>query len=101
MMPYDGTSCIAHPTVAGVIIIVYSDSMIRTQISVDEELYERAKEVARRHGISLAELCRRSLVETLAREHHDKPWMAFSGILGGDAEDSQRVDEVVYGRGNP
>ena len=40
--------------------------MIRTQISVDEETYARAKDAARRQGISLAELCRRSLAETLS-----------------------------------
>ena len=45
-----------------------SHPVIRTQISVDEEMYARAKEAARRQGISLAELCRRSLAETLSRE---------------------------------
>ena len=41
--------------------------MVRTQISVDEQLYRRAKILARRKGISLAELCRRSLEETLVK----------------------------------
>jgi glyoxylase-like metal-dependent hydrolase (beta-lactamase superfamily II) len=59
---------------AFVIIIRYHDNMIRTQISVDESLYRRAKLVARRKGISLAELCRRSLEQTVAREPTDKPW---------------------------
>ena len=75
--------------------------MIRTQISVDEDLYERAKRMAKRQGISLAELCRRSLEETLAREPSNKPWMAYAGIFDGDEEDSTTVDEVVYGRGSP
>ena len=35
--------------------------MVRTQISLDPKLYERAKAMAKRHGISFAELCRRSL----------------------------------------
>ena len=75
--------------------------MIRTQISVDEELYERAKILARRRGISLAELCRRGLEEVVAREPSDKPWMAYAGIIDGDEEDSSTVDDVVYGRQAP
>jgi hypothetical protein len=75
--------------------------MIRTQISVDEELYERAKAVARRKQISLAELCRRSLEEAVAREPSDKPWMSFAGILEGTEGDSSSVDAVVYEREAP
>jgi cytidylate kinase len=75
--------------------------MIRTQISVDEKLYVRAKRVARRKGISLAELCRRSLEEVVAREPTDKPWMAFAGMVEGREEDSSTVDAVVYERENP
>ena len=75
--------------------------MIRTQISIDEKLYERAKRLAKQQGISLAELYRRSLEETLAREPSDKPWMAFAGIFDGDEEDSATVDEVIYGRESP
>ena len=75
--------------------------MIRTQISVDEEMYARAKEAARRQGISLAELCRRSLAETLSRQPVCNPWMAYVGIIGGRPEDSTTVDEVVYGRESP
>ena len=75
--------------------------MIRTQISVDEELYERAKLLAKRRGISLAELCRRGLEEVVAREPSDKPWMAYAGIIDGDKEDSSTVDDVVYGREAP
>lgn len=75
--------------------------MIRTQISVDSELYERARQVAKRKGISLAELCRRGLEEIVAREPSDKPWMAFSGLFEGDDGGSESVDEVVYGREAP
>jgi hypothetical protein len=75
--------------------------MVRTQISVDEVLYRRAKLVARRRGISLAELCRRSLEETIAKEPSDKPWMAYSGIVEGSPDDSESVDDVVYGREAP
>lgn len=75
--------------------------MIRTQISVDEELYEQAKIAAKRRGISLAELCRRSLQEMLVKEPSDKPWMSFAGIVEGCEDDSSTVDEVVYGRERP
>ncbi|MXY25868.1 MAG: ribbon-helix-helix protein, CopG family [Acidobacteria bacterium] len=75
--------------------------MIRTQISVDAELYERARELAKRQGISLAELCRRSLQETVSREPSNKPWMAFAGDLDGHPNDSTTVDEVVYGHDDP
>ena len=75
--------------------------MIRTQISVDAALYARAKQVARRQGISLAELCRRSLAEAVGRQPSKKPWMAFAGMVEGRPEDSSTVDEVVYGREAP
>ena len=75
--------------------------MIRTQISVDAELYRRAKALAKRQGISLAELCRRSLEQALAREPSDKPWMAFAGAFEGGESDSESVDEVVYAREAP
>jgi hypothetical protein len=52
-------------------------------------------------GISVAELVRRGLQETIAREPTSKPWMAYAGILEGRPEDSSTVDEVVYGRSEP
>jgi hypothetical protein len=75
--------------------------MIRTQISFDAKLYTRAKILARRRGISLAELCRQSLENTLAAEIPDKPWMKFAGIVDGQPDDSASVDDVVYGRDRP
>jgi hypothetical protein len=75
--------------------------MIRTQISVDADLYARAKKVARQKGISLAELCRRALATIVGREPGEKPWMAYAGILEGRAEDSSSVNSVVYDRENP
>ncbi len=75
--------------------------MIRTQISFDADLYARAKVAARRQGISLAELCRRSLEQLIGRQPSDKPWMKYSGIVEGRPEDSGTVDEVVYGRDRP
>jgi hypothetical protein len=79
----------------------HADNVLRTQISVDEELYQRAKEVARRRGISLADLCRRALAEAVAREPDDRPWMTFAGILQGEPDDSESVDAVVRGRESP
>jgi len=75
--------------------------MIRTQISVGADLYARAREIARRQGISLAELCRRSLEEAVARQPTERPWMKYAGIVEGNPEDSSSVDEVVYGRDRP
>ena len=75
--------------------------MTRMQISLDQDLYSRAKSMARRQGISLAELCRRSLRETVSREPVDRPWMAYAGVLDGAPDDSETVDENVYGRGVP
>ena len=75
--------------------------MIRTQVSLGAELYERAKALARRQGISFAELCRRSLSETVSRVPSDKPWMSYVGVLEGREDDSCTVDDVVYGREKP
>lgn len=75
--------------------------MIRTQISLDETLYKRAKRTARRQGVSLAELCRRSVAEVVARDDTEHPWMSYVGIIDGDPDDSVSVDEVVYRRSAP
>ena len=75
--------------------------MIRTQISFDPELYRRAKEAARREGISLSELCRRGVAVLLARQPSSKPWMALAGKLEGDPKDSSTIDSVVYRRESP
>ncbi|MEP6886513.1 MAG: CopG family transcriptional regulator [Gammaproteobacteria bacterium] len=75
--------------------------MIRTQISFDKALYDKARRVAKRRGVSLAELCRRSVAEAVSREESSHPWMSFVGVLDGDANDSSSVDHVVYGRDAP
>ena len=69
-----------------------ASTMRRTQISVDEDLYKRAKEVAQQQGISLAEPCRRSLTGAVARQPSDQPWMAFAGVIEGRLDDSATVD---------
>jgi hypothetical protein len=75
--------------------------MVRTQISFDESLYARARELAARQGISLSELCRRGVTELIARSPSDEPWMAFAGIVQGEGSDSASVDHVVYSREQP
>lgn len=72
--------------------------MIRTQISLDPELYDRVKSLARLQGISFAEFCRRSLSHSLAQVPNGNPWMTFVGALEGRPDDSRSVDEVLYGR---
>lgn len=72
--------------------------MIRTQISLSKEEYHAARREARRLGISLAELLRRSLRSVLPVDD-TKPWMRFAGMVEtGDARSSQRIDDVIYGR---
>jgi len=72
-------------------------TMVRTQISLTEEEYRAAKKEARRLGISLAELLRRSLRATLPVDE-EKPWMKYAGMVEtGDAMSSRRIDEVIYG----
>lgn len=75
--------------------------MIRTQISFDKPLYERAKRVAKKRGISLAELCRSSVAQVVAQEDSSLPWMRYAGAVEGARDDSQSLDEVVYSREAP
>jgi hypothetical protein len=90
------------PELDSVITVAHHDNMVRTQISFDEELYRRAQAIARRRGVSLAELCRQGLAEVLAREPSRLPWMRHAGALAsGDEHASENVDEVVYGREEP
>jgi hypothetical protein len=78
-------------------------TVIRTQISLDEEAYREAKAAARRQGISLAEFLRRAVAAALGpRRPRDRPWMRYAGVVAsGDPGASRSVDEVVYGRGRP
>ena len=72
--------------------------MIRTQISLTKDEYDAAKREARRLGISLAELLRRSL-RTMLPVDESKPWMSYAGMVeSGDPSSSRNVDEVVYGQ---
>ena len=72
--------------------------MIRTQISLSEDEYREAKREAKRLGISLAELLRRSLRWVLPADS-TRPWMRYAGMVeSGDARSSQHIDEVIYGQ---
>lgn len=72
--------------------------MIRTQISLSEEEYSAAKLEAKRLGISLAALLRRSLRQLLPVDD-SKPWMRFAGMVeSGDPRASESIDDVVYGQ---
>ena len=72
--------------------------MIRFQIRLPEDEYHAAKREARRLGIPLAELLRRSLRRLLPTDD-SKPWMRYAGMVeSGDPESSRRIDDVVYGQ---
>jgi hypothetical protein len=72
--------------------------MIRTQISLSDDEYKAAKKEAKRLGISLAELLRRSLRHVLTVDE-SRPWMRYAGMVeSGDPRSSQRIDEIVYGQ---
>lgn len=72
--------------------------MIRTQISLLEPEYEAAKAEARRLGISLAELLRRSL-RTVIPADESKPWMRHAGMVeSGDPASSRNIDDLIYGQ---
>ena len=77
--------------------------MIRTQISLDRDMYKRVKSEARRSGISVAELLRRALAAALHPSvSRHQPWMRFAGTLESrDAGSSRSVDAIVYRRGRP
>jgi hypothetical protein len=72
--------------------------VIRVQFRLAEAEYEAATREARRQGISVAELIRRSLCAALPIDT-SKPWMRFAGMVqSAERESSARVDEVVYGQ---
>ena len=76
--------------------------MIRTQVSLENDMYEEAKKEARRQGISFAELVRRALARVLPESDPDRPWMRHAGAVeDGGLEESLTVDQVVYGRERP
>ena len=78
--------------------MMYNVIMIRTQISLSKQEYDEAKREARRLGVSLAELLRRSL-RTLLPADQSMPWMRYAGMVEtGDAKSSRHIDDVIYGQ---
>lgn len=72
--------------------------MIRTQTSLQEWEYEAAKAEARRLGISLAELLRRSLRGVIPADE-SRPWMRYAGLVeSGDPDSSRNIDNVICGQ---
>lgn len=72
--------------------------MIRTQVSLTDQEYQAAKREARRLGISLAELLRRSL-RSVTPVDESRPWMRYAGMVeSGDRKSSRRIDDVIYGQ---
>jgi hypothetical protein len=78
-------------------------TVIRTQISLDEDAYREVKAAARRQGISLAEFQRRAVAAALGPPRRtERPWMRYAGaVASGDPGESRSVNEVVYRRGQP
>lgn len=72
--------------------------MLRTQISLTADEMRAARLEAKRLGISLAELLRRSL-RNLLPAADVKPWMRYAGLIeSGDASSSTRIDDLIYGQ---
>lgn len=70
--------------------------MIRTQVSLDEKEYRLAKKSAKAQGISVAEYVRRAIRQSLSDA--DKPWMKYAGMVSGDRDSSDTIDDVIYGQ---
>jgi hypothetical protein len=71
--------------------------MVRTQISLDQKQYALAKREAKALGISVAELMRRALRQSLPSSEEGS-WMRYAGLVeSGDEQSSQNIDEIVYG----
>ena len=71
---------------------------MRTQISLSKAEYIAAKREAKRLGVSLAELLRRSLRQLLPVDE-SRPWMKHAGTIeSGDPNASQKTDDAVYGQ---
>jgi hypothetical protein len=73
--------------------------MKRLQIMIEEELDEALAHQAAKEHVSKAELIRRYVREKLRPlpPIEDDPLWELVGIVEGEPDDSQRIDEVVYG----
>ena len=71
--------------------------MAWTQLSLSAAEMRAARAEAKRLGISIAELLRRSLRMLLPADE-TKPWMRYAGLVqSGDTSSSRRLDDLVYG----
>ena len=74
--------------------------MKRLQIMIEEELDEALGQQAREERVSKAALIRRYVREKLRPLppiEEDPLWDLVGMFEGGEPDDSQRIDEVVYG----
>jgi hypothetical protein len=72
----------------------------RVQLMLDEELDQAVALEARLQRVSKSEVVRRILRERLLRPLRpleEDPLWELVGMVEGAADDSQRIDEVVYG----
>jgi len=73
--------------------------MKRLQIMIEEELDEALGQQAREERVSKAALIRRYVREKLRPlpPIEEDPLWELVGMVEGEPDDSQRIDEVVYG----
>jgi hypothetical protein len=73
--------------------------MKRLQIMIDEELDEALEQQAFEERVSKAELIRRYVREKIRPlpPIEEDPLWELVGMVEGEPDDSQRIDEVVYG----
>ncbi len=73
--------------------------VIRTQISLTEDLIERARRVAAQRGISLAALIREALADALAKTPEElaieRAKRAVGGFRSGRVDTSEHHDDVL------
>lgn len=69
------------------------------KLALDGREYVLAKKQAKALGISVAELVRRAILDTLPATGGGA-WMRYAGLVeleSGDSRSSQSIDEMVYG----
>lgn len=74
--------------------------MQRTSLMLPEDLQRQAAETARRQGISLGELVRRSLVRETSLPYDaavDAFWSQTGVFHSGDGHLAERHDDALYG----
>lgn len=74
--------------------------MIRTQIYIPKKLHQRAKQVAKEKGDSLASLLRGYITAGLDQEEKKKPGfeaLITLGLTGGPKDLSEHMDDYLYG----